>query len=43
MIIYTKNTYSNLIKINVLLMASINKATFDIDGLIIHSTLNIFV
>jgi hypothetical protein len=41
--LYIKNTYLELIKTNALFMASIGKATFNIDGLTIHSTLNIFV
>ncbi len=41
--LHIKNTSSNLITINALLMASIGKTTFNIDDLAIHSTLNIFV
>ncbi len=41
--LYIKNTFSNLIKTNALLMASVGKATFKIDGWTIHSTLNILV
>jgi hypothetical protein len=39
--LYNKCIYSNLIKMKVLFMASTCKATFNIDGLTIHLTLNI--
>jgi hypothetical protein len=41
--LYNKKKYSNLTKTKALLMASISKVAFNIDGLIIHSTLNIDV
>jgi len=41
--LYNKNIYSYLTKIKAFLMTSIGKATFNIDGLMIHLTLNIHV
>jgi hypothetical protein len=41
--LYNKGISSNLIKMKVLFMASIGKATFNIDGLIIHLSLNILI
>jgi hypothetical protein len=40
---YTKYIFFDLIKTKALLMASTNKVVLNIDGLIIHSTLNIDV
>jgi hypothetical protein len=41
--LYNKNIYFDLTKIKALLMASIGKIAFNIDGLTIHSTLNTHV
>jgi hypothetical protein len=41
--LYNKNIYPYLIKIKVILVTSIGEATFNIDGLTIHLTLNIHV
>jgi len=41
--LYNKNISFNWTKTKALLMASIGKCTFNIDGLIIHLTLNILV
>jgi hypothetical protein len=41
--LYNKNISFNWTKTKALLMASISKSTFNIDGLIIHLTLNILV
>jgi hypothetical protein len=41
--LYNRNISSNLTKTKALLMASIGKVTFNIDGLTIHLTLNIHV
>jgi hypothetical protein len=41
--LYNKGIYSYVTKIKVLLMTSIGKATFNIDGLMIHLTLNVNV
>jgi hypothetical protein len=41
--LYNRDIYSDLTKTKVLLMASIGKGAFNIDGLIIHLTLNIHV
>jgi len=39
--LYNEDIYSNLIKLKVLFMASISKATFNTNGLTIQLTLNI--
>jgi hypothetical protein len=39
--LYNKGIYSYLIKTKAFIMASIGKATFNTDGLIIHLTLDI--
>jgi hypothetical protein len=41
--LYNKGIYSYVTKIKALLMTSIGKATFNIDGLMTHLTLNINV
>ncbi len=41
--LYNRDMSFDLTKTNALLMASISKVVFNIDGLIIHSTLNILV
>jgi len=41
--LYNKNVSFDLTKTKVLFMASISKVTFNINGLTIHSTLNILV
>jgi len=41
--LYNKNIYFDLTKTKALLMASIGKIVFNIDGLIIHLALNILV
>jgi hypothetical protein len=41
--LYNRNMSFDLTKTKALLMASISKVVFNIDGLIIHSTLNILV
>jgi hypothetical protein len=43
LLLYNKNIYFELAKNKALLMASTNKDAFNIDGLTIHSTLNIIV
>jgi ATP-dependent DNA helicase PIF1 len=41
--LYNRNIFSNLTKTKVLFLASTSKVAFNIDGLTIHSTLNIHV
>jgi hypothetical protein len=41
--LYNRDMFYDLIKTKALLMASTCRAAFNIDGLIIHSTLNILV
>jgi uncharacterized membrane protein len=41
--LYNRDIFSDLIKTKALCMALIGKATFNMDGLIIHSILNIHV
>jgi hypothetical protein len=41
--LYNRDMFFDLTKTKALLMASINKVAFNIDGLTIHSTLNIHV